>query len=795
MNKTTNAKPRTKFSSRNLSIVYKAPLRGKPLPDHATGPLQRLNSRMIVLGRTSVAPPAPLNTPSLKKEGQVHNVRVRLVPAGSNWAENAGNTQKAETSKSSIDDVRLTASLTGSVWTPESVAENVHDTTSSVRNKPAAKIAGRWGDDAAERDIGWKSILSRTQTNQEMMEFSNAEDNMQKNHTNVLSSPNHLEHDRLTDRWAQSHHEMPRLNSLLHSYNDLGEERYGFIDHPASKCEDASPCGYNLQNLRISGKKTQHSGAMCSKSNTSIFCGSHTHCNASNPCFDTMATGNQSYSVEADGLAFRNESMLNYLPASTKVSLGTGSITLSSSEQKFARNVIQPENDDWYERDAGSPTDLSDYHGLSHDAERPKMLFDPKTGAMVLASEKRGSAKRKTGGQTSVVNDHSALNSETICKQYNGQSQTSSKRKFMKSTKNGIKSEEMLAAAVENLVMDNSNIMKAMEAVVSTKVCKQLNENVLLADKCKEKRISKPPKGKPIQISLSCRQISNSQHSVACTRTRSRPNNDTMIKREFQKGLRSTADKQEMTDDESSENASMPFTEQEGTSVGLQDHEFETVKSRRAVQREKKEIRERLASMRIGASALYKYSSTSAIPTNKGKHAPDNCGSAVNMQVTSKYCEKSVKTCNNTEKAVKAKKVEHAKQATRPKNKSMSAKADSSEGIDMFVKTLHAVSQEGRAKLIEQVAGEAPVESPGLKKIRVASATKKKREQNSFSYNQLDDRDASTSKAEVKTCTEICDQMSSKTTKRRRPAASAKPKHVRHIYVAKTPASSTSTAA
>ncbi|GMF14908.1 unnamed protein product [Phytophthora lilii] len=184
MSTTTSAKPKAKFSSRNLSAVFKAPLRSKPLPDHAAGPLPRTNGRMLVLGRAAVAPPAPLNTPSLKRESQVHDVRVSLVPAGSNWAEaaeKASKTEQPEHAPAPADAV-APAAPPEKAWAPESVAEHLHTTIVPAPPKVAVQSSGRWGDDAVEHDIMQINIRRQMQKERDFPDLKEAVEEAQMQH-------------------------------------------------------------------------------------------------------------------------------------------------------------------------------------------------------------------------------------------------------------------------------------------------------------------------------------------------------------------------------------------------------------------------------------------------------------------------------------------------------------------------------------------------------------------------------------------------------------------------------------
>ncbi|KAI9998213.1 hypothetical protein PInf_002552 [Phytophthora infestans] len=218
MNATTNAKPKATFSSRNLSAVFKASLRTKPLPDNATGSLQRPNSRMRVLGRAAVAPPAPINTPSLKRQGQVHDVRVSLVPASSNWAESGiEKEQKSETRElePSLADVVAPPEAPEKVWTSESVAEHLHTGDVSARPKITLESSGRWGDDAVEQDIVQNNICRQMLKERKFPDLKEAAEEVQMHHnrartpttdrpTSSMGLQQVEQHrGRATGRWAQ----------------------------------------------------------------------------------------------------------------------------------------------------------------------------------------------------------------------------------------------------------------------------------------------------------------------------------------------------------------------------------------------------------------------------------------------------------------------------------------------------------------------------------------------------------------------------------------------------------------
>ncbi|RLN47846.1 hypothetical protein BBJ29_002815 [Phytophthora kernoviae] len=243
--------PKPKFSSRNLSAVFKTPLRTKPLPDNATGPLPRTNNRLLVLGRATTAPPAPINTPSMLKESQTHDAPVSFVPAASNWATNAAvltetnppQDQKEKEIVAVVDhgtkpaDPAVPSSVADKAWTPESVAEHLH-TTLVVRPPVIVESSGRWGDDEVENDIVQSNFRRQRQKERD---FPNLKEAAEETHghnghspaaehvsPSMHSQPSQQHYGRATGRWAHfnEQEEMyhPRSNWSRDSYSrDKGD--------------------------------------------------------------------------------------------------------------------------------------------------------------------------------------------------------------------------------------------------------------------------------------------------------------------------------------------------------------------------------------------------------------------------------------------------------------------------------------------------------------------------------------------------------------------------------------------
>ncbi|DAZ95420.1 TPA: hypothetical protein N0F65_006310 [Lagenidium giganteum] len=196
---TATAKPKAKFSSRNLSAVYKAP-RAKPA--EVPNAFYPNAHRMLVLGKASVrgnmsasalaakahavAVPTPINTPSLRKEHAGQDVHVHLVPSGrSGWANNGhgGDNGQHEEPQDDADNqterpVAFPSSATTAknVWgggvsgepaasltsAPPQQNENQQEAEgiSGLVSRGFGKMnSGRWGDDAVEQDIARSDML------------------------------------------------------------------------------------------------------------------------------------------------------------------------------------------------------------------------------------------------------------------------------------------------------------------------------------------------------------------------------------------------------------------------------------------------------------------------------------------------------------------------------------------------------------------------------------------------------------------------------------------------------------
>ncbi|KAG2906950.1 hypothetical protein PC115_g14097 [Phytophthora cactorum] len=460
MNPTDNAKPKAKFSSRNLSAVFKAPLRTKPLADNATGSLQRPNSRMLVLGRAAVAPPAPLNTPSLKRESQVHDVHVSLVPAGSNWAESAEKQQKTEAPELSPApaDVVVSTVAPEKVWTPENVAEHLHTGSVSARPKMMVESSGRWGDDAVEQDIVQNNIRRQMQKEREFPDLKEAVEEVQTHHdqghtpvADTLPSQQSEQHQgRATGRWAHFN-EQQEMHRPVHDRYERDEgdcHGRGEDDRWSHGCYSRYDGDYGR------GRRPYEAS---DDTISPVPNDSHTHFSRSDARFDVLASGDRdrvlSHSphrmdwsrgrlARRDGrssspsslngpkdssFGFRSprpDRSLTHSPAPKTLPM-TADVAparamnwrnLSSSEEESARawgraatacskdeEPSTPVAEAVESSSTGSSSNASAKSSPSPQIQllkRPKMLFDPKTGSMVNAEDKAASGKRQAGTKT-----------------------------------------------------------------------------------------------------------------------------------------------------------------------------------------------------------------------------------------------------------------------------------------------------------------------------------------------------------------------------------------------------------
>ncbi|RLN95401.1 hypothetical protein BBJ28_00019290 [Nothophytophthora sp. Chile5] len=433
---TTTAKP--KFSSRNLSAVFKAPLRSKPLPENATGPLQRASGRMLVLGRAAAAPPAPLNTPSLRKQHEGQDVGVSLVPTGGGWGNNAAAADRP--APSAPADATGHASADEKVWTPESVVEHLH-TMPTARPAAVGGSSGRWGDDAVEHDIV-QSAMRRER--QKAREFPQLQDAVEEAHTHhgharggpiaaAVAVPQQHPHGRASGRWAtfeprdephrptfddrwardRDHDHYAREEDAdaytgraarpIHTDADVHDQQNHSHTHFSRSdarydmlTADDRSRSYSPQPFRSLPPFQQQSDpseasrchasppspsrAVGSAPTAAVRAPDWRHPSPADRTDDRAwdATGPTTSTTTA--WALKDDDQQSERATPTGMTTATRSRTASSSSSSSASAMVPP---------AAAPQQV-------RLLKRPKMLFDPKTGAMVSADETTGAAGKRS---------------------------------------------------------------------------------------------------------------------------------------------------------------------------------------------------------------------------------------------------------------------------------------------------------------------------------------------------------------------------------------------------------------
>ncbi|RQM17900.1 hypothetical protein DD237_002215 [Peronospora effusa] len=850
MNPPTGSKPKCKFSSRNLNAVFKAPIGTKPLPDNATGPLQRSTNHMLVLGKASVTPPAPLNTPSLKSESKVNDVHVSLVPAGSNWAKNAEKCMQNEELERSPVAVNATASSTvlEKVWTPESVAEHLHTSRFVARPIVAVKNSGRWGDDAVEDDIVQNNIRRRLQKEREFPDLKKALEETQtyRGHGHVstagemqLMRPRQepeQRHGRATGRWAHFNKE-----EMHHSMQDTGS-RWSHSQYERDEDDrwsrDQSRFGaYGLESRR-------HENVGWSDPNDC-----HAHFSRSDVRFDIVASGNGDRVMNhsphrmnwgTTPLSHRDASLPSvssnedscvqtlqpFRSSSPPPVLASGSIAVKLASKReddgpgHARENYQCTNIVWSENEELSTSVAeemqssteSSSNSLSHSSpgppqqlklfKRPKMLFDPRTGGIVNAEDMTRPDKRQTDGcsgdkdrvntvRKSKTSGSIRASKRTNCKR-EAQAQASTSKS--KSGRAGRKEANLTPENVDagSSISQTAIVAIEQEAVVNGTACTSetspmtsSNAVELMADQADIKvaskgrrvkrdskrvttkqpfrqegksRVTKPPQESRPSTSLTTRlkqQHRNSRDNTAvnvrgCS-TASSGNVTDCIKynilmqcdgrkavgaklvqheREMQKPNLDHTGHILLTSTALGPNSGvvMQSDEQQDFKVSSVDGGFETVKSRRDVLFEKKQLRERVITTVAVAPLLDERKRDcaslevqAAVPS-KEVQEKKLCMVAKVSEVatppeTLRLRDKAVNSRRSANEVIKDKKTKTkcvSKQATGTrgsKKKEMPAKAK------VPVCGSHSEMPEQVAlRSTEQVAGEAPIEASLLKK-------------------------------------------------------------------------------
>ncbi|KAL4109935.1 hypothetical protein PRIC1_001628 [Phytophthora ramorum] len=915
---TTTAKPKAKFSSRNLSAVFKAPLRSKPLPDHAAGPLQRPNSRMLVLGRAAAAPPAPINTPSLKRESQVHDAHVSLVPAGSNWAENAHKQQNPEDSETSESapisaEVEAPAAVSEQVWTPESVAEHLHTASAAARPKVAAENSGRWGDDAVEHDIFRNNVRRQMQKEREFPDLKGAVEDAQMHHGQGHASaadrshsmgPQQAEqhHGRATGRWAHFG-EQEEMHRPLHddrwSRDRYGEDdrwsrgRYGRDDDERwsrdrySRDEDdrCSRGRYDDGSGRERRLYESDNSAISPAPNDS-----HTHFSRSDARFDMVASGDRdrvlSHSPHrmdwsSGRLGRRSERSSSPAPLhgpegsrlhtprphrSLTQSPASASPSPSPTTPPLAADATPARAMNWHSltsadreperawraqhrtdepstpvaETAKSNTDSSSNSCASSSPirsqqvqllKRPKMLFDPKTGAMVRAEDKASSSAAKRQSSRSGGKPREAANTPTIQLQSTTKPSNTRKPEAESKTASPKTNNSEKPGCEEKAPVAVIAVITVQE--VGSETSSSISSGAVLAEQVAgsaKKECARATAKRPAPRATKSKRDPRSKQSTM-SQTQQRPNppnaaSDTRAERGKHTATSTRNDRRATGGNTPSSGHMVQFTsaqkvaptevallkqiaegangnvvriteEKEGIEVSQEEDGFETVKSRRVVLSEKKKLRQRLASGEAAAraAAFVDEKNNPHAPASEERGAEQSKGEEV--RETFGTASKQVDTQLSSKPRGKASKDSKQKQAkqSRPRAKEYKQKVVSEQPV---VKPAQS----------EQVAGEAPAESPlPKKKSQSAKATTEaKRELQPRKQNTGHPSRKSSDRKETADAAE----RKKKTGKRQStgrangdpagsaaqavekvPAAKAskaRPKQVRKVYVVKTPA-------
>ncbi|KAF1792746.1 BAT2, N-terminal [Phytophthora cactorum] len=812
MNPTDNAKPKAKFSSRNLSAVFKAPLRTKPLADNATGSLQRPNSRMLVLGRAAVAPPAPLNTPSLKRESQVHDVHVSLVPAGSNWAESAEKQQKTEAPELSPApaDVVVSTVAPEKVWTPENVAEHLHTGSVSARPKMMVESSGRWGDDAVEQDIVQNNIRRQMQKEREFPDLKEAVEEVQTHHdqghtpvADTLPSQQSEQHQgRATGRWAHFN-EQQEMHRPVHDRYERDE-------------------GDAMAEVKtIAGRMAVTPGMTVTMASDDTISpvpnDSHTHFSRSDARFDVLASGDRdrvlSHSphrmdwsrgrlARRDGrssspsslngpkdssFGFRSprpDRSLTHSPAPKTLPM-TADVAparamnwrnLSSSEEESIRawgraatacskdeEPSTPVAEAVESSSTGSSSNASAKSSPSPQIQllkRPKMLFDPKTGSMVNAEDKAASGKRQAGTKTTKSSKPpaAAVTSSVIAVH-------SVQDVAVKDTARGSKTASSVSSNVVEPTADKvypkeNNKRRSAKGAIP-KGGGVFNRRVGIVRRNVEVRgilqrmyliVRGPAMERPPNVSTSLQQKSGGDGRDA---VKGNPHDVELLK-QIAEG--------------SSGGVVVLTDEKKGIEVSQEGEGFETVKSRRAVLNEKKQLRQRLASTEAAAPASDERKSLVEEQQSKGSR----------FKRTSAMLESGAGVQGQEART---------KQPKQAKSKHVLAKSAAPASAA-------AKQPASPMKPTEQVAGEAPTESTVSKKrtqyVKVVPATeensRREKQTQGSSTRKSSDRKASSSSAGGNHQKHEPTKHTAQKVSTRGPVAKAKSKQVRQVYVVKTPA-------
>ncbi|GMF38853.1 unnamed protein product [Phytophthora fragariaefolia] len=918
MTTTAPAKPKGKFSSRNLSAVFKAPLRTKPLPDNATGPLQRPNNRMLVLGRTAVAAPAPLNTPSLKKESEVHDTHVNLVPAASNWAEQTEKPKESAAAEppAAPAEVAVPAAAPEKAWTPESVEEHLHTGTAVARPKVAVESCGRWGDDAVEQDIVRNDIQRQRQREREFPDLKEAVEEA-KMHPGDGHAPGHAvrspslgpqqpeqHHGRATGRWAHFN-EQEEIRRPMHE-DRWSQDRYGRGDDDHRSRDRYSRGDDRWSRDRYSRyddgyereRRPLYESARSDNTISPVPNDSRTHFSRSDARFDIVASGasdrvlsHSPHRMDWDSgrlgrrdgrspsSARLNEPVLHqtrsrtHSPASTSPSPAPRTPPLAADAtpaRKISwRNLSSPDHEPgrawgtprpntnaWSKDDephtpvaveAGSSTEASSNSSANSSPnpsqqvqllKRPKLLFDPKTGSMVNTEDSARAGKRHAtneGGEretasASKVSDAKRSGSQNVDKTNNAAAACHSKvdTNVSPSEENEEVShpnDGLTTRQVDNTVIALNSVEVATKEVTSSAkhaidgedigTTLKPGKKVGRASGVGNKSADAASAAKPIRKSRSKESKTNAGKATDRSKRGVSGRNDRRSaagSKATQNGAREVMDVDAPETKVEPKRNSVP---KQSAKMSPDADGFKTAKTRRVVSSEKKQRREGLAHAEPAARAsefteekksAHASQEEHPVAQSKGEEVHESTGMATKAANSSKSRRGGARKHrgSNAEQATKDRKPSAAsKQQQQPKPSARAGGQKSKQAAKATAersKEPSVVTAQPAAASTEQVAGEPPAESP-LSKKRSQKETKRelrpsREKQGGEAKRPSNERNAPSNVAArepepAKRPRAVTD----KETKPRGAAAKARPKQVRQVYVVKTPASATSTAA
>ncbi|GLD98332.1 hypothetical protein PINS_up007029 [Pythium insidiosum] len=240
----SRAKTKAKFSSRNVSTLYKAPSAVIKGADGFQGGAAGAN-RLLVLRppargplaaskANAVAAPTPINTPSLRKEHETHDVHVRpLASSKVGWGDNQdqehserdqhGSPRTTESRQPENSNVSFKPKAWGS---PEDTQSNQAVASPTLQEIAPLINSGRWGDDAVEEDLLLSEIQREKEHEREFPDLHRAISNSETHHRHHYGQPSSGYHDDHQYFVGSHAHHHPRDGYYAHyqynAYHDNG---------------------------------------------------------------------------------------------------------------------------------------------------------------------------------------------------------------------------------------------------------------------------------------------------------------------------------------------------------------------------------------------------------------------------------------------------------------------------------------------------------------------------------------------------------------------------------------------